>query len=118
MLRFLFLSMAIIVIEQDMKHVKAGPFKIKEYFQELLEGMLVMAAGERKQLRKTMMRKSMQVVKLHKNDSFTTYLLVCNGVEEKRNFFNPAIRKKVEEILQELMRKALLPSRHYVFSNT
>lgn len=117
-LRFLFLSMAMVVIEQDMKHVKAGPFKIKEHFRQLLESMLFIAADERKQLRKIMMQKSMQVVRLHKNDSFTTYLLVCNGLEEKRNFFNPAIRKKVEEILLELMQKALLPPRRHVSSNT
>lgn len=118
MIRFLFLSMAMVVIEQDMEHVETGSFKIKEPYRQLLKEMLLIASGERKQLRKIMLQKKMQVVRLHKNDSFTTYLFVCKGMEEKRNFFNPAIRKKVEEILQELMHKALLPSREYVSSNT
>jgi hypothetical protein len=117
-LRFLFLSMAMAVIEQDMKHLEAGPSKIKEPYQQLLESMLLVAAGERKYLRKIMLQKSMQIVRLHKNDSFSTYLFVSNGLEEKRNFFNPAIKKKVEGILQELIHKALLPSRQYVSSNT
>ena len=116
--RFLFLSMAMIVIEQDMKHVETGPFKIKEPYLQLLKSMMQIASSERKQLRKTMLEKSMHVVRLHKNESFSTFLLVCNGLEEKRNFFNPAIRMKVEDILQELMDKALLPSRQYISSNT
>jgi Arc/MetJ family transcription regulator len=116
-LRFLFLSMAMAVIKQDMKHVESGPFKIKEPYRQLLENMMLIAGNERNKLRKIMMRKNMQVVRLDKNDSFSTYLLVCNGIEEKRNFFNPAIRKKVEEIVRELMQKALLPSRRYVSSN-
>lgn len=117
-LRFLFLSMAMIVIDQDMKHLKNGPFKIKEPYQKLLKNMRFIAGDERKQLRKIMMQKNMQVVRLDNNDSFSTYLFICNGLEEKRNFFNPAIRKKVEAILQELMHKALLPSRQYASSNT
>jgi hypothetical protein len=116
-LRFLFLSMAMIVIEQDMKHVESGPFKIKEPYQQLLKSMFLIAAEERKQLRKIMKKKSIHVVRVHKNDSFSTYLFVCNGNEEKRNFFNPAIQKKVESILHELMHNALLPSRQYVSSN-
>ncbi|MFA1818983.1 hypothetical protein ACDX78_02065 [Virgibacillus oceani] len=116
--RFLFLSMAMIVIEQDIKHVEAGPFKIKEPYLQLLKSMMQIAVSERKQLRKIMLQKSMHVVRLHKNDSFSTFLLICDGHEEKRNFFNPAIRMKVEEILQELMDKALLSSQQYVSSNT
>jgi hypothetical protein len=116
--RFLLLSMAMIVIEQDMKYVEAGPFKIKELYQQLLDNMMLLAANERKQLRKIMRQKRMQIVRLHRNDSFSTYLFVCNGHEEKRNLFNPEIRNKVKSILQELMQKALLSSRQYVSSNT
>jgi len=107
--RFLFLSMAIVVIEQDMKHIQKGGFKIKEPYTELLEKMASNATDERRQLRKTMKDKKINVVTLNKNESFSSFLFLCQGREEKRNYFNPAIRKKVEAIIQELMVKALYP---------
>src|SRR5690625_6931723 len=65
------------------------------------------ATIERRQLRKTMEDKKIKVVSLHKNESFSSFLFLCQGREEKRNYFNPAIRKKVEAIIRELMSKAL-----------
>lgn len=116
--RFLFLSMAIVVIQQDVQHVQKGAFKIKEPYIELLEKMITDATNERRQLRQTMKKKSLQVVTLNKNDSFSSFLFLCQNREEKRNYFNPAIRKKVEVIVQELMRKALPPYQHSVAANT
>lgn len=105
--RFLFLSMALIVIKQDIEQIKNGTFKIKKPYLELLEKMNSTAILERRQLRKEMKDKSMQVVLLNKNDSFSSYLFTCKGREERRNYFNPAIRKKVEVIIQELIHKVL-----------
>ncbi|TRM11862.1 hypothetical protein FH966_09305 [Lentibacillus cibarius] len=116
--RFLFLSMAITVIQQDIQHVQAGTFKIKEPYLDMLEAMNTEATNERKDLRKMMRDKSMRVVTLNKNDSFSSYLFLCNGREEKRNYFNPAIRKKVEIIIKELMHKALPPYQHYSVAHT
>lgn len=116
--RFLFLSMAIVVIQQDVQHVQKGAFKIKEPYIELLEKMILDATNERKQLRQTMKKMHLQVVTLNKNDSFSSFLFLCQGREEKRNYFNPAIRKKVEVIVQDLMRKALPPYQHSAVANT
>lgn len=106
-LRFLFLSMAITVMKQDMAYIQDGKFKIKEPYLELLEKMIFLAKKERKNLRKTMHDENIQVILLNRNDSFSSYLFICQGKEEKRNFFNPAIRKKVEIIVKEMMEKAL-----------
>lgn len=116
--RFLFLSMAMVVIQQDIQHIQNGSFKIKEPYMDLLEKMNMEAANERRQLRKDMQKHKLKVVTLNKNDSFSSFLFLCNGREEKRNYFNPAIRKKVEVILQELMQKALPPYQHSVSANT
>lgn len=107
--RFLFLSMAIIVIQKDIQLVRKGAFKIKEPYLELLAKMSSDATNERRRLRKEMQVKKVQVVPLNKNDLFSSYLFLAQGKEEKRNYFNPAIRKKVENILQELMVKSLSP---------
>ena len=116
--RFLFLSMAIVVIQQDVQHVQTGAFKIKEPYIDLLEKMITDATNERRQLRQTMKKMRLQVVTLNKNDSFSSFLFLCQGREEKRNYFNPAIRKKVEVIVQELMHKALPPYQHSAVANT
>ena len=61
---------------------------------------------ERQQLRKYMFDQKLKVVPLERNDTFTAYLFICRNKEEQRNYFNPAIRKKVEHILEELMLKS------------
>ncbi|TQS76641.1 hypothetical protein DX933_00630 [Ornithinibacillus gellani] len=110
MSRFLFLSMAIVVMEQDMHHFQQGIFKIKEPYIKLLGQMLVEAKQQRKQLRQTMNNGNMHVSILNRNDSFSSYLFRSKGLEEKRNYFNPAIRKKVEGIMQDLMLVTKNPS--------
>jgi hypothetical protein len=107
--RFLFLSMSIVVIEQDIKLVEQGKFKIKEPYLELLRRMEHTARIERKNLQVAMKQKNLQVVFIQKNDTFSTYLFLSNGYEEEKRYFNPAIRKKVELILDDLMHKALSP---------
>src|SRR5690606_6073123 len=105
--RFLFLSMAIVVIQQDIQHIQKGAFKIKEPYLQLLEKMNANALAERRQLRMEMKKRKLKVMLMNKNDSFSSYLFISKGKEEKRNYFNPAIRKKVETIVQEFMLKAL-----------
>ncbi|WP_249870149.1 hypothetical protein [Oceanobacillus saliphilus] len=107
--RFLFLSMAMVVIRQDISNVQNGAFKIKEPYMSLLGKMASEASFERRELKGKMREKNMQIVQLNKNDSFSSFLFICQGREEKRNYFNPAIRKKVEAIVQELMWKAQQP---------
>ncbi|MFC0523544.1 hypothetical protein ACFFGV_08090 [Pontibacillus salicampi] len=108
--RFLFLSMALVVMAQDIRTIENGPHKIKEPYLELLRKMEHKGKSERSYLRQIMQQKKIHVIFLNKNESFSSYLFTADGYEEKRNYFNPAIRKNVETILFELMRKALLPA--------
>jgi len=78
--------------------------------------MIAEAKNERRDLRKAMANQKIQVVSLDQNDTFSSYLFVCQRREEQRNYFNPAIRKKVEAIIRELMQKALRPHRPYASS--
>ncbi|TFB22065.1 hypothetical protein E3U55_07120 [Filobacillus milosensis] len=105
--RFLFLSMAIIVLEKDIKQIETGAFKIKEPYLKLLRHMEQLAKNERKSLRAKMRKGQMDVVFVQKNDTFSTYLFIARGYEEERRYFNPAVRKKVEMLYQELMVEAL-----------
>ncbi|UOQ92788.1 hypothetical protein MUO14_20615 [Halobacillus shinanisalinarum] len=101
--RYLFLTMAIAVIRQDRKHFEQGLFKIKEPYMELLSKMELEAREERKKLKTQMNHRKLQVIESGRNNSFTSFLFLAHGYEEKRNYFNPAIRKKVENILFELI---------------
>ncbi|RCW69699.1 hypothetical protein [Saliterribacillus persicus] len=109
--RFLFLSMALQVIKQDLSRLeKEHPFKINEPYVALLHQMEKNATKERQYLRKDMYQMKLQVIPLERKDSFSSYLFICKGKEEKRNYFNPAIRKKVETILEELIHHAFTES--------
>lgn len=103
--RFLFLSMAITVIEQDINHIETGHFKIKEPYLDLLQKMTSEAKDERRQLRKQMYDRNLKVTRLQKRDLFTSFLFTCQGREEERTYFNPAIRNKVKNIIFELVEK-------------
>ncbi|WP_156288825.1 hypothetical protein [Oceanobacillus salinisoli] len=116
--RFLFLSMAIVVLHQDIVHIQNGQFKINEPYLDLVKRMDSLARKERRKLRKTMEDKKIQVVNLNKNDSFSSFLFLCQGREEKRNYFNPAIRKKVEEVIRDLMERALQSSQDSAVAKT
>ncbi|MDY0407841.1 hypothetical protein ACFFIS_07740 [Virgibacillus soli] len=107
--RFLFLSMAIVVLKQDLLLIQKGNFKIKQPYLNLIEQMITLALTERRQLRKQMEDLQLKVILLNKNDSVSSYLFICRGREEQRNYFNPAIRNKVEALLQELMCKIPQP---------
>ncbi|MFP7479643.1 hypothetical protein [Terribacillus saccharophilus] len=104
--RFLFLSMAIVVLQQDIRIVEEGKHKIKAHLLHTLQSMEKAALEERRQLRIQLRQHNMQIVTAEKNDAFTTFLFITKECEEKRNYFNPAIRKKVEAILMELTQKA------------
>lgn len=104
--RFLFISMAIVVIEQDLRHVEDGPFKIKEPYVQLLHQMNLAALRERKQLRKQMNEKNLQVIRGERTRFFSTFILIAEQKQEEKSYFNPAIRKHVETILRELMQVA------------
>jgi hypothetical protein len=103
--RFLFLSMAIVVLQQDIQIIEKGKHKIKAYLLQTLHAVEKAALEERRQLRSELRARNMQIVTAEKNDAFTTFLFITKECEEKRNYFNPAIRKKVEEILLELTQK-------------
>src|SRR5690625_6127811 len=67
--RFLFLSMARVVIQLDIENIEQGPFKIKNPYLFLLRKMISKATNERRHLRKLMKDKSIQVVIQHKNET-------------------------------------------------
>jgi|SRR5699024_2633803 len=110
--KFVFLSMAITVLEQDLSYIKQGSFKIKEPYIHLIERMIFTAFENRKKLRKDMYDRDLTVSRTRKDDLFTTYLFICKRREEERTYFNPVIRKNVKEIILDLLENVLLQNKH------
>ncbi|GAB2533379.1 hypothetical protein [Gracilibacillus alcaliphilus] len=108
--RFLFLSMTLTVIKQDLINMQqASPFKISEPYITLLQRMEQLASAEKAELQHMMKQKQLHVRVLPHTpeDAFTPYLFTCQGKEVKRNFYNPAIRRKVMLMLEELLEQRL-----------
>ena len=64
--------------------------------------MLAQAKDQRRLLKETMQKEQLVIQSLSSNDVFTSFLFILDKKEERRDFFNPAIRKKVEAMLIEL----------------
>ncbi|KAB8139245.1 hypothetical protein F9U64_01070 [Gracilibacillus oryzae] len=104
--RFLFVDLTLKVIDRDLKMLKeSSPFKISEPYITLLERTKKIGTAERKALKKKMYQENIGVVQNKKEESFTYYLFSCKGAKEERSYFNPNIKKKVENILDEWMKQ-------------
>ncbi|UOQ85706.1 hypothetical protein [Gracilibacillus salinarum] len=105
--RYLFLSMAIQVIQKDLEKLRSQTiFKINEPYIRLLETIEKKAIEERRKLKIRISQEKIAVLETNQTDTFTEYTFYCKGKEEKRNYFKPAIRKKVLVILEEYFEKA------------
>ncbi|SFM02780.1 hypothetical protein SAMN04487943_106272 [Gracilibacillus orientalis] len=101
--RYLFLSMAVEVIQKDLDTLRNNNiFKISEPYIHFLEAVEKKAIEERRKLKQRMYQNKLSVLLTDKSDQFTEYTYYAKRKEEKRNYFNPAIRKKVLLIIEEL----------------
>lgn len=105
--RFLFLGMAKKIIQQDIKNIKSGSFKIKDPYINLLEKMHSIATQESKNVRQIMWDKKISIIELGRRVGFTDYKLIANRKEIDTAYNNLVIKKHVKDILEELMQKSL-----------
>lgn len=97
LLEYIFLSFTIDVLEYELRILlQSTDIKLQETFIAFINHMSSYAKNRRHILKKEMDRKLFSVQPLEKNNVFTSFLLVFDKKEERRDFFNPAIRKKVE----------------------
>lgn len=102
---FLFLTMAIKVLELDKKHILIGEFKIKAPYISFINTLISTAIKERKKLRETMKREDIKVNFLYREGNFTYYEFIINQSKTVKCYFNPIIKKEVEKIISKLMLK-------------
>lgn len=103
--RFIFMSLAMNVIQLDIKNINNGKFKIKEPYIDQLESMHTLASHECRDLKKVMWDKKISVIIIGKRNDYTEYMFSINGRDETRTYNNHIIRKNVKEILANLMER-------------
>lgn len=95
--------MAIKTLEEDLKKVITGNvFKVSEPFIKLQESAIELAQEERQVLKIKMQDHGLKVVRSGRRGDFTVYTFILANQEENRSYYNPAIRKKVKGIIEEL----------------
>lgn len=101
--RYLFTDMAIKNLELDRRHLSNSPCKIKTPYNHLLEQFISTAIQERRRLKQLMHKHKLQVQLKESDRLFTTYTYYLHGYVHERTFFNPMIKKYVENMMEELI---------------
>jgi len=101
---FLFLNMAIRVLELDRHYIEQGRFKIKTPYIEWVNSLISKAINERRELKSVMHRDKIQVNFLYREGKFTYYEFIINRSKTVKCYFNPIIKKNVEHIIDNLMK--------------
>lgn len=100
---YLFLYMAVVLLQLDIQHMQNGPFKIKEIYINQLEKAYSKAINERRMLKQIMWKRKIKIESKGKSNGFTHYMFYYNGKEEMRYFNNYVIRKNVKNIIEGLL---------------
>ncbi|GEN57382.1 hypothetical protein GCM10012290_19840 [Halolactibacillus alkaliphilus] len=108
LLEYIFLSFTIDVLESELQILcQSTDIKLQETFIAFINHTSSIAKYRRHLLKKEIKRKQLSVQLLEKNEVFTSFMLILDNKEEHRDFFNPAIRKKIE--FQLIAMKKFMP---------
>lgn len=94
---FLFLPMALKVLQQDYESIQVGNFKLKKPYIQLLEHAMTKLQKDLFQIRQEMRKARFQAIKLEADEDFTLFLFICKGFEEQHNYFNMKIKQIVQQ---------------------
>lgn len=100
---FIFLNMAIKVLELDKEHIINGYFKVKSPYIKLVDTLISKAIKQRRQLKMTMQQQNINVDLLYRKGDFTYYKFVVNRSQTVKCYFNPVIKQEVEQVISRLI---------------
>ncbi|MGD6817729.1 hypothetical protein [Metabacillus sp. 84] len=101
----IYLPMTISILNRDLSVVEKSPFKLKQPYLHLIEESLKLAQKDLQQVKRELHRQKIKVSKIKHDEAFTMYSFLYQGYEEQHSYFNPRIRNKVCELLQEYLIK-------------
>ncbi len=105
--QYIFLPMAVKVLNLDMRQVEMSPFKLKKPYLELIEAAILRARQDLRDTKFEMNKRRWKVFAGERDEAFTSYTFVYNGREEIHNYFNPRIRSNVEDLLRHYLSAAV-----------
>lgn len=101
--RYLFVLMAIKVLEKDKNHIHDGLFKIKDPYIMIIENAIKKAIAERGRLKRKMYQNKIQVQFLYRQGHFSTYQFITKEKTQEITYMNQVMKQHVEEFLCEIL---------------
>ena len=95
----IYLPMIIQILERDRETIEISPFKLKGPYINIVESALKTVRDELKETNNYARSKNMKLIKKGKDDTFTEYLLIHGGYEDKRRYLNMRPRNRTEELI-------------------
>jgi len=95
----IYLPILINVLEKDRGEIEVGSFKLKKPYVDIIEGALKVARHEMKETNLYLKRNKMKVIKRLNDGTFTEYLFMHDGHEERRKYLNIRLRNRTEELI-------------------
>ncbi|MDQ0232236.1 hypothetical protein [Metabacillus malikii] len=101
----IYLPMTISIFNRDLMVIKNSPFKLHQPYLSLVEEALKLAQKDLAHIKRKLHNENVKVHEIERDEAFTLYAFIYNGYEEKHNYFNPRIRNKVIEIMEDYLFK-------------
>ncbi len=99
----IYLPMLLTLLDKDSKIFEGEPFKIKAPYLEVIEETMIKVQKDLHKAKSYLHKNNIKVERVKSDDAFTMYLFLYKGYEEYHNYFNPALRNRVENLLREYL---------------
>jgi hypothetical protein len=101
----IYIPMVVSILNRDLTVIEKSPFKLHRPYLALVEESLKLAQKDLAMVRQELHRRNIKVHEVERDEAFTLYSFLYNGYEEKHNYFNPRIRNKVSELMEDYLFK-------------
>ena len=99
----IYLPMLVIILSRDLKIIENSQFKIKQPYINHVESVIRAIQRDLSKTKKYMFDNKIKVEKIGTEGTFTEYLILRKGYEGKRRYFNPVLKTRSEELLNEYL---------------
>lgn len=102
--QFIYTDLTVKNLQRDFYLVKAGPFKIKEPYVRSMEKLISKAIKERRKLKQIMHKHNIHIQNNGLKNDLVIYHFYLNGKEKEVHINKYVLKKKVKEMMMELMK--------------
>lgn len=95
----IYLPMVLVIFEKDMQVVEHSSFKLKRPYMTILQESVKFAQAELKATTIYLRRNNMRVIRGKTDDTFTEYVFIHGGYEDRRRYLNVRLRNRTEELI-------------------